>query len=68
MDMKFCPGCGGDTLLRTSASTNANGESNSFKKEYAVDEPGYKGNFFFPSPFTCDNCVDESSLYQSRMG
>jgi len=26
MDLKFCPSCGGDTLLRTSTSTNANGE------------------------------------------
>lgn len=26
MDLKFCPACGGDTLLRTSTSTSANGE------------------------------------------
>ena len=26
MDLKFCPSCGGDTLLRTSTSTNGNGE------------------------------------------
>lgn len=26
MDLKFCPACGGNTLLRTSTSTNANGE------------------------------------------
>jgi hypothetical protein len=26
MALKFCPSCGGNTLLRTSTSTNANGE------------------------------------------
>jgi|SRR5579859_2851342 len=26
MTLKFCPSCGGDTLLRTSTSTSANGE------------------------------------------
>lgn len=26
MHLKFCPACGGDTLLRTSTSTSANGE------------------------------------------
>ena len=27
MDLKFCPSCGGQTLLRTSTSTNSNGET-----------------------------------------
>jgi len=26
MELKFCPSCGGDTLMRASATTNSNGE------------------------------------------
>jgi Nin one binding (NOB1) Zn-ribbon like len=48
MDLKFCPRCGGDTLLRTSISTNADGEVKiHLKKNMQWTNRGTKVTFSF---------------------